>query len=121
MKRVFLGLMALIAIVGMVGVYKHLENQEQQAELERQALIDSHTVVAYQVADDGAMQITFKDGNDLYLEDMSEVLDNMDKIYNYDFIEGLKDCYEGNSALTKLQLLDLSINMQKVAMFGTAE
>lgn len=121
MKRVILAVTTVLAILAVIGVCKYGAYQEQQAEIARQAEIDSKTVVAYQVADDGAMQITFANGEGYYFENMSEVLDHMDKIYNYNFITELKDCYEGNSALTKLNLLDLSIKMQRVEMFGVAE
>ena len=110
-----------MALLTVVGVCLYGAHQQQQAELERQALIDERTVVAYQVADDGEIQITFKDGGDTYFQDIYDVLDHMDMIYNYDFITSLKDCYEGHSQLVKLQLLDLSIKMQKVEMFGSYE
>lgn len=122
MKRRFLGLgLGLMALLAVVGVCLYGAHQEQQAELERQAYIDERTVVAYQVADDGEIQLTFKDEGDTYFQDMYEILDHMDMIYNYDFITSLKDCYEGHSQLVKLQLLDLSIKMQKVEMFGSYE
>ena len=122
MKRRFLGLgLGLMALLAVLGLCKYGAYQQQQAELERQAYIDERTVVAYQVAEDGEIQLTFKDEGDTYFQDMYEILDHMDMIYNYDFITSLKDCYEGHSQLVKLQLLDLSIKMQKVEMFGSYE
>ena len=111
--------MAVLAVVAVVAVCAFAKAQDAEFKAEQQARIDASTVVAYQVAEDGAMQITFADGTGYYFEDMNEVVDHIDEILNFDFIVQLKDSYEGHNDLVKLQLLQLNMNMTRAEMFGS--
>lgn len=100
MKRLILAVTVTLTVLG-AWIYG---NQQQ-------ALMESKTVVAYQVAYDGAMQVTFANGEGYYFEDMYDVLDHMDEIHNHDFIMELEECYEGHPTVIKAFLTDLSIMM----------
>lgn len=104
MKRLILAVTVTLTVLGawLFGNYQ----QEQQA------LIESKTVVAYQVAYDGEMQVTFADGGTGTFNNMYDILDFMDEIHNHDFIMELEECYEGHPTVIKAFLTDLSIMME---------
>lgn len=116
MKKIII---AILTIISIIIISKLAIEQDAKLKAEQDAKINASTVVAYQASKDGALQLTFKDGSGYYFEDMHEVLDYMNNILNYDFIINLKDSYNGHSDLIKLQLLQLSIKMQKIEMFGS--
>ena len=117
MRKIIAIILIVISIVGS-GLYVH--DQEIKAEEKAQKYIDAHTVIAYQVADDGALQITFKDGTGFYFEDMREILSDNVLILNYDFLTDLKDCYNGHNELNKVKILKLHVDLlqeYKLALF----
>lgn len=116
MKKIII---AILTIILIMIISKLAIEQDAKFKAEQEAKINAATVTAYQAAEDGSIQITFKNGINHYFEDMNEILNCMDKILNYSFIIDLKDSYNGHSDLIKLQLLQLSIKMQKIEMFGT--
>lgn len=67
----------------------------------------SKQVVAYQVAEDGAMQLTFEDGTGYYFEHYSEVLDHLAEIENQEFIYELDENLHFYSGETQLNLIEL--------------
>lgn len=117
MKKIITIISIVISIVGS-GLYAY--DQEIKAEEKAQKYIDAHTVVAYQVANDGSMQITFKDGTGYYFEDMEEILNDDVLILNYEFLTDLKECYNGHNELNKLKITQLHLDMlqeYKLALF----
>ena len=117
MKKILAIISIVISIVGS-GLYAY--DQEIKAEEKAQKYIAAHTVVAYQVSEDGAMQITFKDGTGYYFEDMQEILNDDILILNYEFLTELKDFYSGHNELNKLKITQLHLDMlqeYKLALF----
>lgn len=71
-------------------------------------------VVAYQIAQDGAMQLTFEDGTGFYFEHYTEVLDHLDEIENLEFIYELEDTLHFYSGETQLNLIELQKQIKKI-------
>ena len=101
MKKIII---AILTIISIIIISKLAIEQDAKFKAEQDAKINAATVIAYQVAEDGTLQLTFKDGTGYYFENMNEILDHMNNILNYDFIINLKDSYNGHSDLIKLQL-----------------
>ena len=117
MRKIIAIVVTIISIIGS-GLYAY--DQEIKAEEKAQKYIDAHTVVAYQVSDDGAMQITFADGTGYYFEDMQEILSDNVLILNYEFLADLKECYDGHNELNKVKITQLHLDMlqeYKLALF----
>ena len=114
-------IIAIISIVmSIVGSGLYAYDQEIKAEEKAQKYIATHTVVAYQVADGGSMQITFADGTGYYFEDMQEILGDDILILNYEFLTELKDCYSGHNEFNKVKILKLHVDLlqeYKLALF----
>ena len=117
MKKIIVIITIVMSIVGS-GLYAY--DQEIKAEEKAQKYIDAHTVIAYQVSDDGAMQITFADGTGYYFEDMEEIRNDNVLILNYNFLTDLKDCYSGHNEFNKVKILKLHVDLlqeYKLALF----
>lgn len=117
MKKI-LAIVTIITLIIGSGLYAY--DQEIKSEENTRKYIDAHTVVAYQVSDDGALQITFKDGTGFYFEDMQEILSDNVLILNYEFLTDLKDCYSGHNELNKVKILKLHVDLlqeYKLALF----
>ena len=114
-------IIAIISIVmSIVGSGLYVYDQQIKAEEKAQKYIDAHTVIAYQVSNDGSMQITFKDGTGYYFEDMQEILGDDILILNYKFLTELKECYNGHNELNKVKILKLHVDLlqeYKLALF----
>lgn len=75
---------------------------------------EQKTVVAYQVAQDGEMQITFEDGSYICTSDTKEIIDyTVENVENTDFIMELQDCFEAEKDKeTQTDLVRLHILIQ---------
>ena len=115
MKRLQAILIAMIITVGsLTGCVKYDQGANAKGEVRPDP---SKQVVAYQVAEDGAMQLTFEDGTGYYFEHYSEVLDHLAEIENQEFIYELDEIFNFCDGATQLKLIELQKqikNMKKI-------
>lgn len=104
----------IITVGSLTGYVKYDQGANAKGEVRPDP---SKQVIAYQVAEDGAMQVTFEDGTSYYFEHCSEVLDHLEEIENQEFIYELDEIFNFCDGVTQLKLIELQKqikNMKKI-------